>query len=89
MNAIGTQDLKKSFGDFQVVQGIRLEVAPGEIFSLFGPNGAGKTTAISMLSCLLRHGSGHARVAEKPSTGRGVFFSKAYTESRNQKEDSL
>ena len=62
MKAIETQDLKKSFGDFQAVQGISFEVAQGEIFSLLGPNGAGKTTTISMLSCLLRPDSGDACV---------------------------
>jgi ABC-2 type transport system ATP-binding protein len=47
------QDLKKSFGDFQAVKGVSLEVARGEVFGLLGPNGAGKTTTISMLTGLL------------------------------------
>ena len=74
MSAIETQDLKKSFGDFQAVRGISFEVAQGEIFSLLGPNGAGKTTTISMLSCLLRPDSGDARVMGHSirSDGMGV-----------------
>jgi ABC-2 type transport system ATP-binding protein len=62
MKAIETQDLKKSFGENQAVQGVSFEVEQGEIFSLLGPNGAGKTTTISMLSCLLRPDAGDALV---------------------------
>jgi ABC-2 type transport system ATP-binding protein len=62
MKAIETQDLKKSFGENQAVQGVSFSVEQGEIFSLLGPNGAGKTTTISMLSCLLRPDAGDARV---------------------------
>jgi ABC-2 type transport system ATP-binding protein len=40
--------LKKAFGDVRAVDGIDLEVAPGECFGLLGPNGAGKTTTIEI-----------------------------------------
>jgi len=60
--AISVQDLHKSFGETQAVQGVSFSVEEGEIFSLLGPNGAGKTTTISMLSCLLRPNEGDARV---------------------------
>lgn len=60
--AISVQNLQKSFGANQAVQGISFDVEQGEIFSLLGPNGAGKTTTISMLSCLLRPDKGDAHV---------------------------
>lgn len=60
--AISVQDLHKSFGGTQAVQGVSFDVKQGEIFSLLGPNGAGKTTTISMLSCLLRPDAGDARI---------------------------
>jgi ABC-2 type transport system ATP-binding protein len=60
--AISVQDLHKSFGENQAVQGVSFDVEQGEIFSLLGPNGAGKTTTISMLSCLLRPNEGDANV---------------------------
>jgi ABC-2 type transport system ATP-binding protein len=60
--AIRVQDLHKSFGENQAVQGVSFDVEEGEIFSLLGPNGAGKTTTISMLSCLLRPDEGDACV---------------------------
>src|SRR5512135_1771325 len=62
MNAIEIQNLRKSFGENQAVQGLSFDVAEGEIFSLLGPNGAGKTTTISILSCLLRPDEGDADI---------------------------
>ena len=56
------QDLRKSFGEFEAVKGISLQVARGEVFGLLGPNGAGKTTTISMLTGLLEPTAGHVAV---------------------------
>ena len=60
MNAIEVENLRKSFGDFQAVQGASFEAQAGEVLSLLGPNGAGKSTTISMLSGLLDPTSGDA-----------------------------
>jgi len=46
---ISVQDLRKSYGDFEAVRGIELEVRGGEIFAFLGPNGAGKTTTVEIL----------------------------------------
>ncbi len=58
--AIEVQDLCKSFGDFQAVQGATFHANTGEALSLLGPNGAGKSTIISMLSGLLTPTEGDA-----------------------------
>jgi len=58
--AIEAQNLKKSFGELQAVQGVSFRAEKGEILSLLGPNGAGKSTTISMLSGLLRPDDGDA-----------------------------
>ena len=53
MSGIEARGLKKSFGGArrtEVLKGIDLDVAPGEVVGLIGPNGAGKTT---LMSCLL------------------------------------
>jgi ABC-2 type transport system ATP-binding protein len=47
---IRVRTLRKSFGRHDVLRGIDLDVAPGEVVGLIGPNGAGKTT---LMSCLL------------------------------------
>lgn len=58
-----TQDLIKSFGNFEAVRGISIEVPAGSIYGFVGPNGAGKTTTMRMLTTLTRPDSGMAWVA--------------------------
>jgi ABC-2 type transport system ATP-binding protein len=62
--AVRVEELSKSFGEVQAVQGVSFDIYAGEIFSLLGPNGAGKTTTISMLACLLTPTSGDAWVMD-------------------------
>jgi ABC-2 type transport system ATP-binding protein len=50
---IDVRDLRKSFGARRVVEGLTLQVAPGEICGFLGANGSGKTTTIRMLCGLL------------------------------------
>jgi len=61
--AIVTENLVKRFGELTAVDGLNVEVRPGELFAFLGPNGAGKTTTIHMLCTLLRPSAGSARVA--------------------------
>ena len=60
--AIVTRDLTKHFGRLPAVEGLDLEVAPGEVFGFLGPNGAGKTTTIRLLLDFLRPTLGSAAV---------------------------
>jgi len=61
---IETNDLSKQYNnDFWAVDGVTLNVQPGQILALLGQNGAGKTTTVRMLTSLLSPTRGWARVA--------------------------
>jgi ABC-2 type transport system ATP-binding protein len=60
---IQTEDLSKQFGDTWAVDGVSLEVRPGQILALLGQNGAGKTTTVRMLTSILAPTRGWARIA--------------------------
>ncbi|QEC46596.1 ATP-binding cassette domain-containing protein [Baekduia soli] len=63
-NGIEVRGLVREFkGGIRAVDGIDLEVAPGEIYGFLGPNGAGKSTTVHMLTTLLPPTAGSARVA--------------------------
>lgn len=76
--AIEVHDLRKSFGNFQAVQGASFSAQAGEVLSLLGPNGAGKSTTISMLSGLLAPTGGdacimgHSVIREPEAAKRGL-----------------
>lgn len=57
-SSIQASDLHYSYGDTQAVNGVSLEVAPGEVVGFLGPNGAGKSTTIKMLTGQLTPDSG-------------------------------
>jgi ABC-2 type transport system ATP-binding protein len=61
--AVRTEGLERFFGDTRAVDGVDLEVAPGEIYGFLGPNGAGKSTLVRVLCTLLAPSAGRALVA--------------------------
>ena len=62
MQAIRTIGIVKRYKDLTAVDGLDLEIARGELFSLLGVNGAGKTTTIKMLTGLTKPSAGDAFV---------------------------
>lgn len=59
---IAVYDLVKRYGKFTAVDGVTLEVQPGQIHGFLGPNGAGKTTTLRIIAGLLRPSSGRVVV---------------------------
>lgn len=59
---IQTRNLTKKYGDRFAIQGIDLDLAPGDLFGFIGPNGAGKTTTMRILATLLEPTYGEAYV---------------------------
>ena len=60
---VTTDNLTKSYGDFQALAGCSLAVPKGEVFGLLGPNGAGKTTLLRLLLGFIQPTSGTASIA--------------------------
>ncbi|HIE98985.1 MAG TPA: ABC transporter ATP-binding protein [Planctomycetes bacterium] len=50
--AVCIRDLHVSYGKFEAVKGISLDIPKGEVFGFIGPNGAGKSTTIRVLATL-------------------------------------
>ncbi len=48
--AIRLTGLQKHFGDVRAVDGVDLEIADGEFFSMLGPSGSGKTTVLRLVA---------------------------------------
>ena len=59
---ISAQGLRKSYGDFEAVRGLDLEVSAGEVFAFLGPNGAGKTTTVEILEGYRERSAGAVEV---------------------------
>ena len=73
--AVDAQGVVKSFGAVRAVDGISIQVAPGEVYGVLGPNGAGKTTFLRMLFGLIRPDAGTLRVFDRSwdTDGTGVL----------------
>jgi branched-chain amino acid transport system ATP-binding protein len=64
------RDLHKKFGGVQALDGVSLNVAPGEFRAIIGPNGAGKSTLFNTLTGLLRPDSGELLFEGRSIAGR-------------------
>jgi lipopolysaccharide export system ATP-binding protein len=65
-------NLHKSFGKREVVNGVTMQVEPGEVVGLLGPNGAGKTTCFYMIVGLVAVGDGQILVDDVDVTHQPV-----------------
>ena len=68
MEMIKTVDLRKSFGQLQVLKGVSQTIQKGEVVSIIGPSGGGKSTFLRCLNLL-----------EKPTKGQIFFEGKEIT----------
>lgn len=72
--AVRVRGLRVSYGDFDAVRGIDLDVRRGEVFALLGTNGAGKTTTLEVLEGFGRRSGGEVSVlGVDPAVDRAVL----------------
>jgi lipopolysaccharide export system ATP-binding protein len=58
LKSLAARDLRKRYRDREAVNGVSLDIGPGEVVGLLGPNGAGKTTIFYMIVGLVRPDAG-------------------------------
>jgi len=69
MATIQFRDIRKSFGDTDVLKGVGLDIADGEFLSLVGPSGCGKSTLLRILAGLESQTSGSVTIGGTPVDG--------------------
>ncbi len=75
---IEVKNLRKSFGDLEVIKGVDLKINKGDVISIIGPSGSGKTTLLRCMNFL-----------EKADAGVMTFDEKTYDMSRMHRQDIL
>ncbi len=71
------KDLRKSFGDHEVLKGINTTIRKGEVVAIIGPSGCGKSTFLRSLNLLEEPTSGSVFFEGTDITGEGVDVNKA------------
>ena len=59
---IQVKNIRKQFGELEVLKGITINVSEGEVVSIVGPSGAGKTTLLQILGTLDVESSGELQI---------------------------
>lgn len=78
---IEINNIRKSFGDLQVLKGISLDIEAKEVVSIIGPSGSGKTTLLQIIGTLDKPDSGSIVINGKQVDG---MKDKALAQFRNQ-----
>ncbi|WP_022728407.1 ABC transporter ATP-binding protein [Fodinicurvata sediminis] len=69
MARVHLKDIRKSFGDTQVLTGVGLDIADGEFISLVGPSGCGKSTLLRIIAGLESQDSGRIEIGDRRVDG--------------------
>jgi putative spermidine/putrescine transport system ATP-binding protein len=78
MAGVGVPDVRlvgvrKAYGDVVAVDGVDLEIASGEFFTLLGPSGSGKTTTLRLIAGFERPDQGRIELAGRDVTGQPPY----------------
>lgn len=73
---IKVRNLKKSFGDKEVLKGINVDVTQGEVLAIIGPSGSGKSTFLRCLNLLETANGGEIYLDDELITAKGINVDK-------------
>lgn len=79
---IRATDIHKSFGTLEVLKGVSLDVAQGEVVSIVGASGAGKTTLLQIIGTLSRPDGGRVEIDGRDVSALG---DRALSQFRNER----
>ena len=79
---IRVTDIHKSFGTLEVLKGVSLDVAQGEVVSIVGASGAGKTTLLQIIGTLSRPDGGRVEIDGRDVSAMG---DRALSQFRNER----
>ena len=79
---IRVTDIHKSFGTLEVLKGVSLDVAQGEVGSIVGASGAGKTTLLQIIGTLSRPDGGRVEIDGRDVSALG---DRALSQFRNER----
>ncbi len=65
MASVDIVDVRKSYGDQEVIHGLSVSIADGEFVALVGPSGCGKSTLLRMIAGLEDISAGAIRIGER------------------------
>ena len=67
--AVRFQKVSRHFGQVRAVDGVDLEIAPGEFFAMLGPSGSGKTTCLRLIAGFEQPTAGHIEIFGETAEG--------------------
>jgi ABC-2 type transport system ATP-binding protein len=73
LNILTAENVYKTYGDYQALTDINLEIPEGSIFGLLGPNGAGKTTFIRIITQIIAADQGKVTINDEPLNSKHIF----------------
>src|SRR5918993_869545 len=65
MSSVQIRDVRKSFGGFEVLHGVSIDIRDGEFVILVGPSGCGKSTLLRMIAGLENITAGEIRIGNR------------------------
>ena len=85
MKILEIKDMRKSFGDLEVLKGISFSVEEGEVVSIIGPSGSGKSTVLRLATLLDEMDQGELRYLGEAAAAPGPDGRSAYADKKTLK----